>query len=85
MSDKNVVRLPQKLQITQPAPLSLDCIRKPLIAGKGSLICWCPDTHFGGLYFIETAMWHTMGPFDDLDGFKRFLGNSFPEAMAQKH
>ncbi|MEE4219060.1 MAG: hypothetical protein V2I48_15720 [Xanthomonadales bacterium] len=81
----SVTRLPRKLQVTQPAPISLEAIRKPVYAGKEVLMVWCEQTHFGGLYTIETGIWHTIGPLDDFDAFKQFMVNAFPEAIAEKH
>ncbi|MEM8491308.1 MAG: hypothetical protein AAF756_10860 [Pseudomonadota bacterium] len=75
---------PQKLQLTQNAPLSLESVRNPLRVGDHTVMCWCPVVHYGGIYFIESGLWHTFGPFEDYESFKRFLGNAFPEALEKK-
>lgn len=74
-----------KLQITQPPPLGIECIKHPLAVGEHWLVVWDPNVRFGGLYQIEPAMWATFGPFDSVTEFKRYIASVLPETGAKLH
>lgn len=74
----------QTLKITQNAPLSLEALEKPIAMTETVGMFWCPIVRYGGFYYVDTAMWHTFGPFDDYLAFKRYLVNHFPEVLIEK-
>lgn len=70
--------------LVKPTPIVCqDCVDNSRHQSEEVGIVWCDHHKSGGIYMVDTARWHVMGPFDDESEFKRCLAFALSPRVAR--